>query len=162
MMDLSNPKFWIMLAFVLLVVTSYKKLAAVFASAMDGRADKIKSELEKARALRVEAEAVLALYKQKQAEFAKEAESILSKAREDANHISAHAEAELKAAIDARTKYTIEKIAQEEQAAIVDIRNHVVDIALAAARSIIVDQMSSLSQDELVKLAIADIERKVH
>lgn len=162
MLDIGNPVFWVTLAFVLLVALAAKKVAVLMAGVLDDRGAKIQAELDTARRLREEAEEVLALYKQKQAEFGKEAEAILAKARADANHISAHAEADLTAALDARTKHALEKIAQEETAAIIDVRNHVVDIALAAARSIIVDQVSTLSKDDIVKLAIADIERKIH
>ena len=162
MFDPHEPQFWVTLAFAVLVALSFKKVAALIADVLDSRGAKIQAELDAAKALRAEAEAVLAAYKEKQAHFAKEAEAILTKARADANHISTHAEAELKAALDARTKHALEKIAQEETSAIIDVRNHVADIALAAARSIIVDQVSSLSQEELVKLAVADIDRKIH
>jgi F0F1-type ATP synthase membrane subunit b/b' len=59
-------------------------------------------------------------------------------------------------------KQAVEKIEQEEVKAINDVRNHVIDIALAAARAIIIDHVGSLSQEELVKLALSDMERKVH
>jgi F-type H+-transporting ATPase subunit b len=159
---LENPTFWVAVAFVLFVGLSYKKLAALMTKALDDRAAKIKAELDEARRLREEAEQVLAQYKQKQAEYMKEAEAMLAKAREDAEKFGAHAEAEMKAALDARTKNALERIAREEDKAIEDVRNHVVDIALAAARAIIVDHVGSLPQDELVKLALADIERKIH
>lgn len=162
MFDFSNPQFWVSAAFVLLVVLGYKKVSSLMVGFLDSHADKIKAELEMASRLRAEAEEALAVYKQKQSEFAKEAEIILEKAREDANINSANAQAELKATLDARLKQAMEKIAQEEAAAIAEVRNHVLDITLAAARSVIVEQMAVISQDEFVKLAVADIERKIH
>lgn len=157
-----NPKFWVVLAFVILVATLYKKVARLLANMLDERSAKIAQELDHARRLREEAEIVLAQYKQKQAEYTKEAGEILKKARLDADAMAAHADKELKAALDARMQHALEKIAQEETRAIADVRAHVVDIALAAARAIVVEQVQSMPQDELVKLALSDIERKIH
>ncbi len=162
MFDFAEPKFWVMLAFVILVVLSYKKVAKLLGRFLDAHATKIKSELDAASRLRAEAEEVLALYKRKQAEFAKEAEAILAKAREDADANTAQAQLELKAALDARLKQALEKIAQEEAAAVAEVRNHVVDITLAAARNIISEQMGSMSQKDLIVQVVADIGRKLH
>lgn len=159
---LSDPKTWVAAAFLIFVALSYKKAAKFMLTALDERSAKIKAELDQARSLREEAERVLAEYKRKQAEYLRDAEQMLAKARDDAEMMRAQAEKELKTAMDARMKNALEKIAQEEDKAIQDVRNHVVDIALAAARAIIIDHVSSLPQDELLKLAIADIERKIH
>ena len=159
---LSDPKTWVAAAFLIFVALSYKKAAKFMLTALDERSAKIKAELDQARNLREEAERVLAEYKRKQAEYLRDAEQMLAKARDDAEMMRAQAEKELKTAMDARMKNALEKIAQEEDKAIQDVRNHVVDIALAAARAIIIDHVSSLPQDELLKLAIADIERKIH
>jgi F-type H+-transporting ATPase subunit b len=157
-----NPQFWVLAAFVVFVVLAAKAISKMIAGVLDGRSGKIKAELEEARRLREEAQAVLAQYKQKQAEYLKEAEALLTRAQMDADTLSAHAEKELRTALDERTKNAVEKIAQEEEKAIAEVRAHVVDIALATARSVIVEQVSATSQENLLALAIADIERKIH
>jgi len=159
---LLDPRIWTTAAFVTFVILAYKKLAAFACNALDTRTARIKSELEEAQRLRQEAQAVLAEYKQKQAEYLKAAEQLLVDARHDADQMRAYAETELKASLDARMKQAVERIAQEEASAINEVRDHVVDIALAAARNIIADQVGTMSQEELIKLALADIERKVH
>jgi F-type H+-transporting ATPase subunit b len=159
---LHNPTFWVAIAFLMFVAGSFKKISAMLLSALDGRAAKISAELEHARTLRVQAEQVLAEYKKKQAEYLKEAEAMLVKARNDADALTKQSEKELKESLDARVKQAMEKIAREEEQAIVEVRNHVVDIALSAARAVIVSHVGKLSQEELVKLAMVDIERKIH
>ena len=159
---LTDPRTWVTAAFLTFVLLAYKKIAALIANGLDNRTARIKSELDEARRLREEAEAVLAEYKQKQAEYLKEAEQMLESAKNDAQQLRAYAETELKASLDARMKQAVERIAQEEASAINDVRDHVVDIALAAARNIISDQVGTMSQAELIKLALADIHRKVH
>lgn len=159
---LADPKIWVSAAFIVFVLLAYKKLTAFAAGALDKRSERIKFELDEARRLREEAEAVLADYKQKQDEYLKEAETLLENARRDADTMREYAHAELKASLESRMKQAIERIAQEEATAVSDVRDHVVDIALAAARNIISDQVGSMSQEELIKLALTDIERKVH
>ena len=87
---------------------------------------------------------------------------MLQDARRDAEMLRTQAEQDLKIALAARTKHALERIAQEESKAIADVRNHVVDISLASARTLIAEQISTMSQDELIKLALTDIERKIH
>jgi F-type H+-transporting ATPase subunit b len=158
----ANPVTWIAIAFFLLIGLLYKKIAAILANTLDARSAKIAEELSTARRLREEAEEVLAMYKKKQAEYAKEAEAILKKAREDADHAAALADKELKHALDARTENALEKIAQEEAKAISDVRAHVVDISLAAAKTVIMKHIETTPHQDLMKLALADIDRKIH
>lgn len=162
MLDPSNPKVWVAAAFFIFFALTGKKLARLAANGLDNRAAKIKAELDEARRLREEAEAVLAEYKQKQAQYLQEAEAMFKRAEEDAKTLTAHAEKELRAALDERMKNAVEKIAQEENNAIAAVRNHVVDVALAATRAVIAEQSGKEAQDALVKQAIADIERKIH
>lgn len=158
----ANTYTWVALAFVILVGLLYKKVARALTVMLDERSAQIAEELETASRLRKEAEEVLALYKQKQAQYSKEAEAILRKAREDADVLAAHADRELKAALDARMQHALEKIAQEEERAIADVRAHIVDISLAAAKEVVAQQISKTSQADLLKSAIADIDRKIH
>lgn len=162
MFDFSEPKFWITLAFVLLIAMSFKKIGKLLASVLDDYSLKVKSELDAARKLRLEAEETLRLYKRKQLEFSKEAEAILEKARADAAASNARAQAELKAALDTRTKQALDKIAQEEATAIAEVRNRIIDIAISSARIIIAEQSADSSPDELIKMTVSDIEHKIH
>lgn len=159
---LSDAKLWVFVSFLLLVLLSYRKISALLLHALDSRSARIAGELEQARRLREEAEQVLAIYKRKQAEYLQEANAMLQKARADADVLTQTAQDDLKASLDARMKQALDKIAQEESKAIAEVRRHVVDIALSAARAIIVDHVGSLSQQDLVKLALADMERKIH
>ena len=76
---LLNPAFWVGLCFGLfLLLLIYKKVPATIIAALDKRADLILSELDEARRLREEAQALLADYERKQRGAEKEAESIIN------------------------------------------------------------------------------------
>ena len=159
---LQDPKFWVAVSFIAFVALGYKKIGTLLVRALDDRSAKIRAELDHARNLREQAEQVLADYKKKQSEYLQEAENMLAKAREDADAFTRQVEKNLKEALELRMKQSLEKISREEEQAIREVRNHVVDIALSAAHAIIVSHVGKLSQEELVKLAMADIERKIH
>ena len=56
----------------------------------------------------------------------------------------------------------MEKIAQAEQAAILEVRHKSVDIATAAASKILAEQMSGEDGDRMVDQAIEDLGKKLH
>lgn len=160
-MELDDPRLWVAAAFIVFIALTYKKLGGAIARMLDDRALKIKAELDEARRLREEAEALLKGYQQKQADYLKEAETILLDARKDALTLTSHAEQELKSALDARMKQALERIEREESRAIADVRNHVVDLSLAAAHALIAEHLKSAGDDQ-IQQALADIERKIH
>jgi F-type H+-transporting ATPase subunit b len=159
---LHDPRLWVTVAFIVFVALAYKKISTLFLKTLDDRSALIKSELERTHALRLEAEEVLATYKKKQAEFHKEAELILKQARLDADQLAAHADKELQAALDARMKQALIKIEQEEIRAIQDVREHIVEMSLAVARSLLTDYANKTLSGDSVKRALSDIERKIH
>ena len=159
---LEDPRLWVAVAFALFLAMFGKKLWKLLAGGLDSRSARIRSELEEARRLREEAQAVLDAYRTKHAESLREAEALLAQARKDANRLVEQANAELKRLLDARTRMAEDKIAQAEKQAVNDVRAHVVDITISAAKAIIMENIQQMPGDDLIRKAIADIERKVH
>ncbi len=157
-------EFWVAVSFVLFVVLIYKytPVPRIITGSLDSRAASIASELEKARALRAEAEQVLADYRRRQSEVEQEAADILAKTRHDAEEIARNAGIELQRALDKHSRAAMEKIAQAEAKAVKDVQNHMVDLAIAAARAIMRDYLAKGGSNELLKVAAAEIERKLH
>lgn len=159
---LADPKFWVMAAFVIFFALFGRKLWAALTRGLDERSARIGAELSEARKLREEAQRVLEGYRKLHAESLKEAEAILVKAREDSAHMAAATQAQLKELLATRTRMAESKIQQAEQQAVNEVRDHVIDITIAAAKAIIVENIQQMPGDELIKHALADLERKVH
>ncbi len=159
---LSDPKFWIAVCFVAFFAAFGKKILRFATQAMDKRSRRIAVELSEAESLRLEAEKTLALYQRKYHESMKEAEGIIARARDTAEQMLAQAEVELNAAMQRRTHQAMDRIAEEEKRAVAEVRDHVVDITIAAARSIVEEQLHQASGDDMVRYVVADLERKVH
>ncbi|HIF08731.1 MAG TPA: hypothetical protein EYQ81_02040, partial [Sneathiellales bacterium] len=76
-----DAAFWVAMAFVGLVgVALYYKLPGTVAAILDKRADDIRKELDEARALREEAQSLLASYQRKQRDAVSEADEIIDHA----------------------------------------------------------------------------------
>src|SRR6185312_11018652 len=98
---LAEPELWIAIAlFVLLGIAVRAKVPGMVGKALDDRAAVIASELETAKRLRTEAEALLAQYRKKANDVEKEAEAILTAAKAEADAFAADSRAALKIQIE--------------------------------------------------------------
>ncbi len=159
---LHQPSFWVLVATVIFIALVWKKLWLVITHALDKRSEQIKKELEEAVRLREEAQTILANYQKKEQESLEEAERIIEQTRADAAAMTEKAEAELQEMLEKRKALALAKISHAETKAIQAVQEHVVDIAVSAAKMVIQEQLASGRAEELIKLATADIERKLH
>src|SRR5215470_4532562 len=159
---LRDPETWVTVAFIVFVVLAGKPIVRAVAGMLDARAARIKAQLDEARALRDEAERLLAENQRKQIAAVKEAEAILAQAREAAERVRRDAMANLEGAFGRREKMAMDKIAQAEAQAVADVRNHAVEIAMAAAAKLLKESIDSGKGDELIDSAITEVERKLH
>lgn len=157
-----NPTFWVSVGFVIFAVLAWKPLSKAILGALDARAVKIKAQIEDAERLRAEAQALLAEYKAKHAQALQEAQAIVATAQDEARRIAAEAAVALDAALKRREQQTLDKIAQAEAAAVRDIRNQAVDIAMAAARQIVAGQVQGPRGAALLEAAIKELPAKLH
>ena len=158
--SLANTNFVVLLAFLLFVgFLIYVKVPALLGKKLDERADNIKAELDEARALREEAQTLLASYERKQKDVQAQADRIVAHAKEEANAAAEEAKDEIKASIARRMQAAEEQIASAEARA---IRDQAVVVAVAAARDVIAKQMTAADGNALIDAAIADVEAKLH
>ena len=162
MVDIHDPAFWVTVAFIIVVGLLIKKLVPVVRTSLDKRAVEIREELNRAQALREEAQAVLAQYQKKQRESLKEADEIIQKANLEARRITKDAETQVEEALKKRTKLALDKIEQAERHALAEVQSKLVDITVAAAREIVTEKLDTKARDEMVAAAVQDIEQKLH
>lgn len=157
-----SVEFWVLVAFVIFVVAVARKVGAVVGEMLDKRAATIRTQIEEARALREEAQTRLAEIRKQQRDAAREAEEIVAHARREAErHRTAAAEA-LEATLARRREQALEKIAQAEADAVREVRRQAGDIAIAAARKVIAEDLSGPSGDALIDGSIAELPRRFH
>lgn len=144
-----------------LALIVYLKVPGMITKALDGRIKAIEGELAEAERLRLEAKFLLEEYESKRQAAAKEAEDIVTAAREEAFRMTADAKTSLEALIARRTKAVEDKIAQAESQAIAEVRSRSADVAVEAARVLLTKQMASKG-DALVDQAIRDVGAKLN
>jgi F-type H+-transporting ATPase subunit b len=160
---LNEPEFWVAVAFVIFVgVLIYAGAHKKIIDALDHRSASIKAELDEARRLRDEAQALLAEYKRKQGDAEREAEAIIAEARAEAERVAAEARGKMEEFVARRTKLAETKIGQAEAQAMADVRAAAADAAVAAAESILRETAKGKVADDLVARGIADVKAKLN
>lgn len=161
--SLGNTNFVVLVAFVLFVaVLVYLKVPGLIGAQLDKRAAGIRSELEEARALREEAQTILASYERKSREVQAQADRIVAAAREDAVVAAEQARADLKKSIARRLAAAEDQIASAQAAAIRNVRDRAIAIAVAAAGEVVARQMTAAQANKLIEDAISEVEAKLH
>jgi F-type H+-transporting ATPase subunit b len=161
--SLHNTNFVVLLAFLLFIgVLVYLKVPGMLGGALDKRADGIRSDLDEARALREEAQTILASYERKQREVKDQADRIVAAARKDAITAAELAKEELQKYIARRLAAAEDQIASAQAAVIKDVRDKAIVIAIAAAKQVLADQMTAARANTLIDDAIGQVEAKLH
>ena len=161
--SLHNTNFIVLLAFILFVaVLFYFKVPGLIGAQLDKRAEGIKSELDEARALREEAQTILASYERKQKEMQDQADRIVATARTEAAQAAEQAKADLQKSIARRLAAAEEQIASAEASAVKEVKDRAVTVAVAAAREVIASQIKAADANKMIDDAIATVEQKLH
>jgi F-type H+-transporting ATPase subunit b len=151
----AEPEFWVLIAAIVFVAVVWKRARRTLIGSLDARSARIREELETARDLREEAERTLAEYRTKQREAAAEAEAVLAHARAEAERVAAQAARDLEQALACRRQLAEERIAQEQQKVVAEIRALAVDLAVAAARQVIAGEVDEARGAALIDAEIA-------
>ena len=130
--------------------------------ALDERADTIRKELDEARRLRTQAEALLAEYQTKTRAADDEARSIIDQARREAELLTAETRKSLTEMLERRTRLAEEKIARAEAQAIADVRSTAVDTAIAAAQRVLQGRVGADGTAQSIDQSIRDLKGKLN
>lgn len=139
----------------------YLKVPGMVAKSLDERADKIRGELAEAKRLREEAQHLLAEYQRKRKEAEADAASIVAAAEREAAMLTAEAKQKTEEFVARRNALSEQKIKQAETDAINAVRAAAVDLAIAAAETIIVKKADAAVQDDLIKSAVGEVKSRL-
>ncbi|MFZ2102531.1 MAG: F0F1 ATP synthase subunit B [Oricola sp.] len=140
----------------------YMRVPGMITKALDARADKIRNDLEDARKLREEAQALLAEYQKKRKEAEKEAAEIVDAAKREADMITAEAKQKTDEYVARRTMLAEQKIAQAETDAMDQVRGSAVEMALAAATQILGEKVTGKAATDLFKKSLDEVKARMN
>lgn len=156
--DYLPSEVWLLLALVVLFALVWKPMKKSVLGALDGRRDRIANELEEARGLHEEAKAALADMQRKQRDALKDAEEIIVHARTEAGRLHEQSLAQLDEQLARRERQARERIAQAEAAAVAEVRNTAVTVAIDATEAVLASQMSQKSNaNPMIDRAISEL-----
>jgi len=161
--SLANTDFVVWIAFLIFVgILLYYKVPRTVGKMLDDRADAIKGELDEAKALREEAQSLLASYERKQKEVQEQADRIVESAKEEATRAAEAAKEDIASSIKRRLASAEEQIASAEASAVKEVRDQAIVVAIGAAEDLIAKQMDAKSANSLIDDAIAAVGEKLH
>ena len=161
--SLANTDFVVSIAFLIFVgILLYYKVPSLVGGMLDKRADGIKSELDEAKALREEAQSLLASYERKQKEVQEQSARIVAAAKEEATNAAAAAKDDITKSITRRLAAAEEQIASAQADAIKEVRDQAIMVAVGAAKDVIAKQMDAKSAGALIDTSIATVADKLH
>jgi F-type H+-transporting ATPase subunit b len=150
---------WVAVGFVVFVALVWRKVGAALSSMLDERSDKIKADLDEARALRDGALEELHNFQHLHREAAEEAKAILKTAEATAERIRENAEKAAAETVKRREIQAQAKIQAAETALVNELRERAAKLAVATATEIITSKLDEKTSLELVDNAAAEIEK---
>lgn len=159
---LQDTNVWVLLSFLIFAFVMYKFGVGKFLGLLDSRIEEIKTEIDTAENLRVEAQELLAQYQRKQRDAETEAAQIVANAKEHAKKISDQAKAELEESMNRRETQLKDRLARMEAQAMQDIKAHAARLAVEATKEIIATHLEKDKslRDRLISDSVADINKR--
>ena len=121
---------------------------------LDLRARKIKSDLDEAEQLLKDAQDLLATYQKKQRDASQEADDIRRRSETEVARMTEQGQAQLEESLARREKLAVERIAQAEATALIEIRARTVDIAIDAAHDLLAERLPKKTAKTMIDEAI--------
>ncbi|CUK04187.1 F0F1 ATP synthase subunit B [Shimia thalassica] len=161
--SLTNTNFIVTMAFILFIaVLFYFKVPSMLGGMLDKRSEGIQSELDEARALREEAQTLLASYERKHKEVQEQADRIVEHAKSEAANAAELAKQDLQESIARRLAAAEDQIASAQAGAVKEVRDQAIAVAISAANTVIAKQMTAAQGNKLIDEAIAEVDAKLH
>lgn len=130
---------------------------AFLIKALDARAERIRAELDDAKRLREEAQTLLAGFERRQKEVEGLAAEIVTRAKQDSVLAAEEAKKELARSIDRRMRAANDQIAAAETAAMRDVKDRAVAVAVAAATDVIKASLTQDAANARIDAAISEV-----
>ena len=153
-----TPHGWVAIAMLVVFAIALRAgVPKIIAKILDDRIAVISKQLDDAKTLRAEAEALRDEYVGKVAGAEKEATEIVEHAQREAGTILDKAETDSKALIERRKKMAEDKIASAERDAVEEVREVAANAAATASRSLIAETHSADADSKLADEVIASL-----
>ena len=157
-----NASYWVAIGAALFVGVFIKFVLPMVVKGLDARSDAIRDQLEQAKNIREQAENLLEESKVHQASMEREAAELIRDTELQVARMLEDAEEEVKRTLARRRQQAKDSIAAMEAEARRDLSSHMIDIATANARTLMIAQLEGMKEDPAVARVIQHIQQQVH
>jgi F-type H+-transporting ATPase subunit b len=151
----------LLLALVILIVAVWKPVTKNIFGALDARSERIRAELDEAQRLHEEAKALLAKYQRQLQEGEQLAGEIEAQAETERVRLEERMRADYEAAVKRRTEQAMDRIQQEEQRAVAEVRARAADLAVRTARRLLTERIGDQEAHQMLQNAVQDVSRRL-
>ncbi len=149
---------WTLVVFVISMYILSKVAFPRIQAALDKRQQAIEEAIDTAERTRMEADKLLAEYRERLHEARSQADDIVARARKTAENNEAEALAEAKRKREEMMAQTRRDIEQETRRAIQEIRNEVADLTVLATEKVTRKSLNDADQKRLVEEALSELD----
>lgn len=158
-----DESFFVALSFATVIgAFLYLGLPRKVMQSLDEKSAEIAAQLAEAKALREEAEKVLADYEAQGKQAEKQAEEIVAQAKETAERTAIEAREAMQAALERRTAQAESKIARAEEQLQSEVRAAITALAVDAAAHLVAAGMNPDTANKLIDENIGDLSARLN
>lgn len=157
-----DTNFWVLISFIIFAVFALRYGKDKALSILDNKIDAIRTELETAENLRVEAQELLAEYQRKHKDAMNEAANIIARAKDHAESLRLKAEEDLAETMKRREAQLQEKLQRIEQNAVMEIKAYTAQLAINAAKDVLAKDLDAKSDKDLIDNTLNTISKTLN
>lgn len=158
-----DESFYVAVSFATIIALFlYLRLPQRVLQVLDDKSDEIKKELDAAKHLREEAEALLKNYQEQGKQAEQQAQDLIDNARAAAERQAAEATQAMERQIEQRTKQAEDRIIRSQEELAQEVRTAITALAIEAGRELIAQGVSAKDAEEIIEKNIAEISSRLN
>lgn len=151
---LADTSMWVAISFVVFTAFVFSRAKSALNAKLDTRINEIKTEIDTAESMRIQAQELLAQYQRKQRDAVQEAEEIIETAKRHSRDIQRNAEKDLESVMARKEAQMKERLQRMEEQAISDIKAQAIEMAMTATRKLLAEELAKKKGSDLIDQAI--------
>lgn len=154
---LSDPQFWVAIAFVIFIIAIFKPVKKILSSSLDTKINEIKNSIQEAESLKNETQTTLKDIKRRQNEVEQEIKEIHLNAKEKIKILESQAKDSLSEQSKKRDLLFKTKIDQMFRDANLMIQKHITQTSIESAILLLEKKMNEDEKQNLINQSIKDL-----
>ncbi len=154
----SDPQFWVAVSFFLFIAAIFNPVRKVLTSNLDTQINEIKSKIDDAEKLKMDAERTLTELKQRQLEVENEINKLKIESDKKIDELKNLSSKKLSEQIEKKKLLADSKIQQLIRDTNIGIKNYITNVAVETAVTILQQNLSNEKKSELIDKSVNDFE----